>query len=133
MADNDSVHSHSSRASSIDPEADLPDEREIEYRESLTRHPSTILEKEPTASSSVSGLERHNTVRNVISAVRSRGPGQTANFSHPLAHTKTAEDVIVGFDGPDDPYMPLNWSFYKKATTTLLYGLTTMGMLVRTL
>ena len=48
-------------------------------------------------------------------------------FSHPLAHTKTGPDVLVDFDGPDDPYRPLNWTFKKKAITTVLYGLTTMG------
>lgn len=34
--------------------------------------------------------------------------------------------MIVDFDGPDDLYRPINWSFRKKANTTLLYGLTTM-------
>lgn len=48
-------------------------------------------------------------------------------FSHPLSHVKTIEDVVVDFDGPDDPYRPLNWPFRKKVITTLLYGLTTMG------
>jgi MFS family permease len=33
----------------------------------------------------------------------------------------------VDFDGPDDPYRPINWPFRKKVVTTLLYGLTTMG------
>lgn len=35
--------------------------------------------------------------------------------------------MIVTFDGDDDPYRPMNWSFNKKAITTVLYGLTTMG------
>ncbi|KAI9762538.1 MAG: hypothetical protein M4579_000341 [Chaenotheca gracillima] len=48
-------------------------------------------------------------------------------FSHPLAREKTTQDVIVDFDGPDDPYHPMNWPFRKKVVTTLLYGLTTMG------
>ena len=48
-------------------------------------------------------------------------------FAHPLAHVKTTEAEIVDFDGPDDPYHPLNWPFRKKVVTTLLYGLTTMG------
>ena len=48
-------------------------------------------------------------------------------FSHPLAHTKTGPDVLVDFDGPDDPYRPLNWTVKKNAMTTVLYGLTTMG------
>lgn len=48
-------------------------------------------------------------------------------FTHPLSHVKTSPDAIVDFDGPDDPYRPINWPFRKKLITTLLYGLTTMG------
>ncbi len=48
-------------------------------------------------------------------------------FTHPLAHVHTTEAEIVDFDGPDDPYRPLNWPFRKKVVTTLLYGFTTMG------
>lgn len=58
-------------------------------------------------------LTRRNTRRNL--------------FSHPLAHVMTTEAEIVDFDGPEDPYHPLNWPFRKKVVTTLLYGLTTMG------
>jgi hypothetical protein len=32
---------------------------------------------------------------------------------------------IVDFEGPTDPYRPMNWPFRKKLITTLLYGLTT--------
>jgi hypothetical protein len=28
----------------------------------------------------------------------------------------------VDFDGPDDPYHPMNWPFRKKVVTTALYG-----------
>lgn len=48
-------------------------------------------------------------------------------FYHPLSHEKTTAEHLVGFDGVDDPYRPLNWPFRKKVITTLLYGLTTMG------
>lgn len=48
-------------------------------------------------------------------------------FTHPLAHARTGDAEIVDFDGPHDPYRPLNWPFRKKVITTLLYGLTTMG------
>lgn len=84
------------------------------------------LEKQTTTSSSLSALESR--AQSTISRIRSREPGQTAAFTHPLSHTKTGSDVIVDFDGPDDPYRPLNWGFAKKAVTTVLYGLTTMGM-----
>ena len=50
-----------------------------------------------------------------------------ATFDHPLSHVKTSADVIVDFDGPDDPYRPINWPFRKKVITTVLYGFTTMG------
>ncbi|KAJ4250973.1 hypothetical protein NW762_011623 [Fusarium torreyae] len=32
---------------------------------------------------------------------------------------------LVTFDGPDDPYNPINWPFRKKFITTICYGLTT--------
>lgn len=83
------------------------------------------LEKQSTAASALSSMEQR--AQSVVSRIRSREPGQTARFTHPLSHTKTGPDVIVDFDGPDDPYRPLNWGFRKKAMTTLLYGLTTMG------
>nr|POF04883.1 efflux pump bik6 [Quercus suber] len=70
-------------------------------------------------------LERSQTTASqALSVVRSRAPRPP--FSHPLIHQKTTEDVVVTFDGDDDPYRPLNWSFRKKAITTILYGLTTM-------
>lgn len=83
------------------------------------------LEKQTTTASAVPNLAQRT--QSVISRLRSRDPGQVARFTHPLAHTKTSPDVIVDFDGPDDPYRPMNWGFYKKAVTTVLYGLTTMG------
>jgi hypothetical protein len=75
--------------------------------------------------SAISAASGHYEV--TLSRLRSRRSGQTGPFSHPLSHVQTASDVLVDFDGPDDPYNPLNWSFKKKAITTLLYGLTTMG------
>lgn len=51
---------------------------------------------------------------------------QNRVLTHPLTHQKTGADVIVNFDGPDDPYRPLNWERKKKWITVLLYGLTTM-------
>lgn len=84
------------------------------------------LRKQSTAASGLSVFEQRT--HSVVSRIRSRDPGQTAKFTHALTHTKTSPDVIVDFEGPDDPYRPLNWSFKKKAITTLLYGLTTMGV-----
>jgi MFS transporter, DHA1 family, multidrug resistance protein len=65
------------------------------------------------------------TASNVLSTIRSRRP--RAEFSHPLTNQKTAPDVLVDFEGPDDPYRPLNWTAKKKVITTALYGLTTMS------
>jgi hypothetical protein len=64
-------------------------------------------------------------VETTLSTIRSRKP--VPPFRHPLAQVPTTKDVIVDFNGPDDPYRPLNWTFKKKVVTTLLYGLTTMG------
>ncbi|KAI1206468.1 polyamine transporter 1 [Annulohypoxylon truncatum] len=61
---------------------------------------------------------------NVLSRVRSRPT--IPPFSHPLAKVKTGQDCLVDFDGPDDPYRPVNWPRHKKVATTLLYGLVTM-------
>ena len=100
----------------------------VESAEPTTNTNNNRLEKQTTTSSSLSALGSR--AQSTLSRIRSREPGQTAAFTHPLSHTKTSSDVIVDFDGPDDPYRPLNWGFAKKAVTTVLYGLTTMGMLV---
>jgi len=59
-----------------------------------------------------------------LSRLRSRP--DIPRFTHPLAHKQTTVEELVDFDGPDDPYRPLNWPTKKKVTTTLLYGLVTM-------
>jgi hypothetical protein len=103
-----------------DDEHEHEHDRGSEYDRNLN-----ALEKQTTAAS---GLSLEQRAQSVVSRIRSREPGQTARFSHPLSHTKTTDDVIVDFEGPDDPYRPLNWGFRKKAITTVLYGLTTMGV-----
>lgn len=84
--------------------------------------------------SSLSGLSRtqsqrleraQTTASTVLSAVRSRRP--RGEFTHPLTNVKTTADVIVDFDGKDDPYRSVNWPFKKKAVTTALYGFTAMA------
>ena len=45
--------------------------------------------------------------------------------SHSQATISNSQDSIVEFEGPHDPYHPLNWPFRKKYLTTLLYGFTT--------
>lgn len=60
----------------------------------------------------------------VLSKLRSRPVPQ---FTHPLAHIQTSQAELVEFEGPDDPYHPLNWVTHKKIVTTMLYGLVTMS------
>ena len=67
-------------------------------------------------------LSRRDTV---LSRIRTRP--DVASFRHPLGHQPATADVIVAFEGPDDPYRPINWPTSKKIVTTLFYGLTTMS------
>lgn len=68
-----------------------------------------------------------STMSKTLSRVRSRGDEAEAamNFSHPLERVKTGKEVLVNFDGPDDPYKALNWSSKKKWISVALYGATT--------
>jgi len=87
---------------------------------------------------SPNGLARKATSRsqrepglNALGRLRSRrrdDPQNTNQFNHTLTHTKTGPDVLVDFEGKDDPYRPINWPFRKKAVTTVMYGLTTAGI-----
>lgn len=118
---------HASTSSDEDIDIDsIGDQEQHNNNGTTTATTNGKLEKQTTASSSLSAVESR--AQSVVSRIRSREPGQTTPFTHPLSHTKTSTDVIVDFDGPDDPYRPLNWGFTKKAVTTVLYGLTTMGM-----
>ncbi|RYO81542.1 hypothetical protein DL764_009747 [Monosporascus ibericus] len=65
-------------------------------------------------------LSRRDTA---LSRIRSRPA--VPPFTHPLATQRTTQDVLVDFDGPDDPHRPMNWPTHK-VNTTLLYGLATM-------
>ena len=47
------------------------------------------------------------------------------NLSHPMQKQQTGAEVLVDFDGQDDPYRPINWPFRKKVIATVLYGFTT--------
>lgn len=67
-------------------------------------------------------LSRRDTI---LSRIRTRP--SVPPFDHPLAHSPTTADVLVDFDGKDDPYRPMNWPTKKKVVTTALYGLCTMS------
>lgn len=86
-----------------------------------SREPISRLESALTRSASAS-LERAQTA---LTTIRSRRA--VPRFTHPLSNQKTEVDVLVDFEGPDDPYRPVNWMFRKKVVTTALYGFTTMG------
>lgn len=127
-----------SSSSSSDSELD-EDEKDLdghrpsgrELRESISRSRSRASFsrplQQPVATATGMGapvsksLSRRDTV---LSRLRTRT--NTQQFTHPLSHRQTAADVLVDFDGPDDPYRPMNWPTKKKVMTTALYGLTTM-------
>lgn len=93
----------------------------------LEMRPSWSRTRSRRASQAIaSGLSLNRTVSRrdtVLSKIRSRPVPQ---FTHPLSHQKTTPAELVDFDGPDDPYRPINWPTHKKISTTLLYGLVTM-------
>lgn len=102
------------------------EEEDRRHSYEYARNPSLEgIQRRPTTS-------RHNSGLITLSRLRSRPSAHPANqndsFYHPLSHTKTGPDVLVDFDGKDDPYRPMNWPLKKKAVTTLLYGMTTAGI-----
>lgn len=92
---------------------------------SHSHHNGLDLEKQDTETQSIDNAPRSivNSGRRV-SRVQSltRRTTTRGRFSHPLSHVKTTDAEIVDFDGPDDPYRPMNWPFRKKVVTTMLYG-----------
>lgn len=130
-----------SEMSSSSSDSDLDDEQETdqdghrptsrEVKKSISRSRSqasySLPLQQPVATATGLGapvsksLSRRDTA---LSRLRTRT--NTAPFTHPLAHQQTTADVIVDFDGPNDPYRPMNWPTKKKVLTTLMYGMTTM-------
>lgn len=104
-------------AKSEDLDGHRPALREIR---SNTSRASSRRQRAESGATATGSLGRRDTV---LSRIRSR---PVPTFTHPLAHVRTSDAEIVGFEGPDDPYHPLNWATHKKASTTLLYGLVTM-------
>lgn len=116
-------------------EADEKREEHDGHRPSMAEMQRPVLSRRRTArdrsGTASGGALDHDTnlVRTVsrretvLARLRSRPVSQ---FTHPLGHIKTTESQIVDFDGPNDPYRPMNWPTHKKVSTTLLYGLVTM-------
>ncbi|KAK5657565.1 hypothetical protein OQA88_3138 [Cercophora sp. LCS_1] len=97
----------------------------LEISRSHTRASSISTTLQPSQSLATLGTTRSRR-GGLISRIRSR-PANYNSFTHPLSHVATTREQIVDFDGPDDPYRPMNWPLKKKFTTTLLYGLITMS------
>jgi len=93
--------------------------------DSFASQKRTRTRHESTATAATTGLERTISRRDtILSAIRSRPA--VNKFTHPLSHVKTSKADLVDFDGPDDPYHPLNWPLKKKIITTGVYGMVTM-------
>ena len=117
--DHASLHSSTSSDSSTERNSSSQSVRQATKNGDIEKGPSTNDQDE---------LRVRRTTSARINRVQSLANRRAydAAFSHPLAHAKTAHDVVVDFDGPDDSYHPLNWPFRKKVITTALYGLCTM-------
>ncbi|KAK4691249.1 MFS transporter, DHA1 family, multidrug resistance protein, partial [Lecanoromycetidae sp. Uapishka_2] len=106
----------------------FPDDEEDTSENSTPQGPSD-LEKAETVDDRAGGTSTgayRATTSGRVSRIQSLQQRRRI-FDHPLSHVKTSVDVVVDFDGPDDPYRPINWPFRKKTVTTALYGLTTFG------
>ena len=88
-----------------------------------------VSNKPPSRTSSKPSRLRNQLSRqqSALSAIRNRNPASNQPFTHQLENQQTGSDVVVDFDGHEDPYKPLNWPYKKKIITTALYGFTTMG------
>ncbi|EEP77474.1 conserved hypothetical protein [Uncinocarpus reesii 1704] len=99
----------------------------VEEKGNVDRDDSSLQSDLGRQLTSKPSLEASSQFHSVIDRLRCRKQGQLGPFTHPLGNEKTSADVIVCFNGSNDPYNPLNWAFRKKALTTLLYALTTFG------
>lgn len=125
----DSSSDVDAESSSISGEREKNDEHDGHrpcLREMRTNTSTQSRQSSRSRVASVTGANLGRTLsrrESILSRIRSR---PVAQFTHPLAHIKTTEEELVDFDGPNDPYRPMNWPTHKKVSTTLLYGLVTM-------
>jgi DHA1 family multidrug resistance protein-like MFS transporter len=121
-----STSSYSSVTSISDKDNDGHRPTNFEIHQAISRSRSRTRGDSATATGLEQPLTRTLTRRDTaLSKIRTRP--NVPPFRHPLANQPTTSDVIVDFEGEDDPYRPINWPTRKKITTTLLYGLTTMS------
>lgn len=98
-----------------------------EICETISRSRSRLQRENGDATGRSDGLRLSRTIsrrETLLSRIRSR---PVPRFTHPLIHQQTTVKELVEFEGPDDPYRPVNWPTKKKVLTTLLYGLVTMS------
>ena len=96
----------------------------------FTSYNSSSVQSLPQSQSPPHSLHRSNSHHSSIVSNGSRHPSfeipiVPQRLSHPVPKQSTGPEVIVDFDGKDDPYRPINWPFRKKVITTILYGFTT--------
>ncbi|KAK8141869.1 hypothetical protein G3M48_009765 [Beauveria asiatica] len=112
--------SFAKRSSTLDGLPDRNDQKEVNGDQD--GHRPSLYEVTSGALENGMATRRSNT-RESLGVART---GSRAEFTHPLAQTPTHEEHIVGFDGVDDPYRPINWPLQRKITTMALYGFITM-------
>jgi hypothetical protein len=86
---------------------------EEDYAHPRETHHDLDLEKQDTETQSIrssSSPYPASKTRTRITRTQSltRRATNHGRFTHPLSHLKTSEAEIVDFDGPDDPYRPIN-------------------------
>ena len=96
----------------------------------FTTYNDSSAEDLPQTQSPPESLHRSDSHRSSIKSTGSRlssfeMPIVAQRLSYPVPKEMTGPEVIVDFDGKDDPYRPINWPFGKKVITTTLYGFTT--------
>ena len=96
----------------------------------FTTYNDSSAEDLPQTQSPPHSLHRSDSHRSSIKSTGSRlssfeMPIVAQRLSYPVPKEMTGPEVIVDFDGKDDPYRPINWPFSKKVITTTLYGFTT--------
>lgn len=107
-----------------------PDEKELQHRNFETPGDAEVAITQNTPNTtnyvSVATETRPQMQTKLLGSTASRLRTKVRyTFGHPMQQYPTGNDMLVDFDGPNDPYRPLNWPFRKKVITTILYGFTT--------
>lgn len=84
----------------------------------LSRHSSALSIVRSRNSAARSRRQSGGSGDNQDNALEKKTTTTREGFGHALMHEKTGRDYLVDFDGKDDPYRPINWSFRKKAVVS---------------